>query len=616
MPARRRTLAWMALLPPAWGPGIARVLQIDPLATQAVQASGLLAGAALLLTAFVVTHRLLGRRDGGRPASAAACARVLGFWVAVFAVARWAADHHDPRVPYIEAVSVLVCTLAVGWGACVGVFLTVHPLGRGLAAQVHDRPPGLRAVFVVTASVLSLLASAGLGVAISARGAGEVDRARLAELEAIADTLAAAAPRIGGQAALATLQGELYIDGALMPAERPPAVFGAADAVVEVDGRWLLLFGEARFHLVQRDLGGQRLWLWQTAGVGPPVRAPDDASPLLLLALLMLGAPIGAGLIGGDVLGQLAPISAALERMGHQASAETAGDDPGEVPHGSNDEVGDLAKVVNDTIRRFGAQNQRLAAELGAAAGSDRTRTGFLHTASYELRTPLTTITGYCHLLRQTDLSIAQQEDVRVIADASAQLLAHVDEILDLSRIEAGEEAPLQIRAVDLGGVAREEMAGHTDRTAPGVQSRLTIADGLRPVAADPARIRQVVANLVGNALKFTESGWVELRVADVGDRLGDRPAIRLSVEDTGPGIPADELDAIFVEFHRVAEQRGVAGTGLGLAIARRLVERHAGRLWAESTLGEGSVFHLLLPVADDADDPPAEAARHEDPTA
>ncbi len=598
MSARRRTLGWMLLLPVAWGPGIAWVLQIDPLATQAVHVSGLLSGTAMLLAAVMVVRRQLGRReDGGRPASAAAAARILAFWIAVFGVARWVADHHDPRVPYIEAVSVLVCTLAIGWAACIGVFLTVHPLGRGLAAQAHDRPPGLRAMFVVTASVLGLLASAGLGVGISARSAGEVDRARLAELDAVADLLATAVPRIGGQAALATLQGELYLDGSVMPADQAPAVFGAADAVVEVDGRWLLLFGEARFHLVQRDLGEQRLWLWQTAGVGPPVRAPDDASPLLLLALLMLGAPIGAGLIGGDVLGQLAPITDALERMGREAAS--AGDDPGEVPHGSNDEVGDLAEVVNDTIRRFGAQNRRLAAELGAAAGSDRTRTGFMHTASYELRTPLTTITGYCHLLRQTDLSTAQREDVRVIADASAQLLAHVDEILDLSRIEAGEEAPLQLAAVDLGSIARQEMSGHTDRTAPGVHSRLVIADGLPPVRADGPRIRQVVANLVGNALKFTDSGWVELRVHDADDRLGDRRALRLSVIDTGPGIPADELEAIFVEFHRVAEQRGVAGTGLGLAIARRLVERHGGRLWAESTLGEGSAFHLVLPVAD-----------------
>ncbi len=608
MPARRRTLAWMLPLPAAWGPGVAHVLQIDPLARGAVQASGAWAGLALLLIAVIVAQRTLGRQAGdeGRPASAARCARRLAFWVAVFGVARWVADHHDPRVPYIEAVSVLVSTLALGWTACMGVFLTVHPLGRGLAAQAHDRPPGLRAAYMAGAGVLGLLASAGLGVAMSARSAGEVDRARLAELEAIADLLAEAVPRIGAPAALDTLRGELYIDGAVMPADRPPAVFAAADAVVEEGGRWLLLFGEARFHLVQRAVGGERLWLWQTAGIGPPVRAPDDASPLLILALLMLGAPIGAGLIGHDAVAQLRPIDEALGRMGRQAADEAADGGAGEVPHGSNDEFGDLAAVVNGTVRRFTAQNQRLAAELGAAAGSDRTRTGFLHTASYELRTPLTTITGYCHLLRQTDLSHAQREDVRVIADASAQLLAHVDEILDLSRIEAGEESPLQLAPVDLGAVAREEMAGHTDRTAPGVQSRLEITDGLPPVRADRARVKQVVANLVGNALKFTETGWVELRVAPTTETLRGGPAVHLSVQDTGPGIPAVELEAIFVEFHRVAEQRAVAGTGLGLAIARRLVERHGGRLWAESIPGEGSTFHLLLPVHGPPDTPDA----------
>jgi signal transduction histidine kinase len=101
--------------------------------------------------------------------------------------------------------------------------------------------------------------------------------------------------------------------------------------------------------------------------------------------------------------------------------------------------------------------------------------------------------------------------------------------------------------------------------------------------------------NLVSNALKFTTHGFVDVTLTP--DTMVDgRPAIHLQVRDTGPGIAESELDAIFEEFYRVADRRAVAGTGLGLAIARRLVERHGGRIWAESVLGQGSVFHLLLP--------------------
>lgn len=594
MSPRRRPLVWMAALPPLWGPGLALALGLDPLARRAVITSGLLAGLALLLVSIVVVRRCL---PTVRPATTAACARTLALWVTAFGIVRWIADHHDPRVPYIEAVSVLASTLAVGWAACVAMFLAVHPLGRGLAADAGDRPPGLRTLYVAGASALGVLAAALLGVALSTRAAGEVDRARLAELDALADLVAATVPHTGARPALRLLEGELYLDGAVLPAETAPAIFAAADAVAADGDRWLLLFGAARFHLVQREIdgGAERLWLWQTAGVGPPVRAPDDAPALLMLALLMLGAPIGAGLIGHDAVSQLRPISEALRRIGRQASAADPVVDIGEVPQASNDEIGDLAAVVNATVRRFSAQNRRLAAELGAAAGSDRTRTGFLHTASYELRTPLTTITGYCHLLQQTDLLEAQREDVRVIAEASAQLLAHVDEILDLSRIESGEESPLALSTVDLGELAAEELAAHTDRTAPDVMTRLVVDPATPPVRGDRARLRQIVANLVGNALKFTEEGVVEVRVRP--DTLPDgAPAARLEVADTGPGIPAAELEAIFVEFHRVADQRAVAGTGLGLAIARRLAERHGGRLWAESP-GQGSTFHLQLPV-------------------
>ncbi|MCB9543358.1 MAG: HAMP domain-containing histidine kinase [Myxococcales bacterium] len=590
-PPTRRALGWILPLPLLWGPGLAALLAVDPFAARALTRSGLTAGLLAIAGAILLVRRCL--RPGLRPGFGAACARDLGLLVTALALARWAADHLDPRVPFIEAFSVLLATLALGWSACLAAFLTIQPLARRAPAAPGERLPALTTLYTAGAAALGLLTAALLGVALSARAAGGVDRARLAELHLIADLLAAAATHGDPAAALTTLHGELYLDAAILPGDAPPPWLRFADEALAAPDHHLLRFDSARFHLVRRPLPRDTLWIWQTAGVGPPVRAPDDAGAILILGILMLGAPLGAWLIGRDLAGQLRPLTDALDRMGHAADHPTAPLDPGDVPQASSDEIGDLAAVVDDTVRRFAAHNRHLAAELSVAAGSDRTRTGFLHTASYELRTPLTTITGYCHLLQQTPLNDAQREDIRVIADASAQLLDHVDEILDLSRIEAGEEVPLARAPVDLAALAAEELAAHAD-ISPDVTTGVA-AEPAPPVAADRARIRQVIANLLDNALKFTTAGYIEIRVRP--EPFRGAPAVHLEVADTGPGIPPDELEAIFVEFHRVAAQRGVAGTGLGLAIARRLVERHGGRLWAESVLGEGSTFHLVLPV-------------------
>jgi len=590
-PPARRAIGWILPLPLLWGPGLAALLAVDPFAARALTRSGLTAGLLAVAGALLLVRRCL--RAGLRPGFAAACARDLGLLVTALALARWAADHLDPRVPFIEAFSVLLATLALGWSACLAAFLTIQPLARRAPVAPGERLPALTTLYTAGAAALGLLTAALLGVALSARAAGGVDRARLAELHLIADLLAAAATHGDPAAALATLHGELYLDAAILPGDAPPPWLRFADEALAAPDHHLLRFDSARFHLVRRPLPRDTLWIWQTAGVGPPIRAPDDAGAILILGLLMLGAPLGAWLIARDVADQLRPLSDALDRMGDAAPAE-----PGAVPQASNDEVGDLAALVDDTVRRFTAHNRRLAAELAAAAGSDRTRTGFLHTASYELRTPLTTITGYCHLLQGTPLNDAQREDIRVIADASTQLLDHVDEILDLSRIEAGEEVPLQRAPLDLTALARDELQSR----APAAAITTSVAAEPIPlIHADRARIRQIIANLLDNALKFTTAGYVEVRLRP--DTLAGAPAVHLEVADTGPGIPHGELEAIFVEFHRVAAQRGVAGTGLGLAIARRLVERHGGRLWAESTLGEGSTFHLVLPV-----DPPGDA--------
>ena len=146
--------------------------------------------------------------------------------------------------------------------------------------------------------------------------------------------------------------------------------------------------------------------------------------------------------------------------------------------------------------------------------------------------------------------------------------------------------------------LATEVLTALSDRTHPNVSAEIATADNVRAVHADRKRIRQVLENLIDNALKFTTEGFVRVTVINSTFEDG-RSAVNIQVWDSGPGIPEAEQEAVFAEFYRVNEQRAVPGTGLGLAIASRLVERHGGRLWLESIVGEGSAFHLLLPTGE-----------------
>jgi signal transduction histidine kinase len=299
----------------------------------------------------------------------------------------------------------------------------------------------------------------------------------------------------------------------------------------------------------------------------------------------VLVAPIAAGVVGREVAADLRALTTTLQR------AAEAGTTVAAVPVRGNDDIGDLAATLNATLRAREAENARLAAELEGAAATDRARSRFLAGASHELRTPLNAITGYCHLLQSEVLDDAQREDVTLIEAAGLQLLAHVDEILDLSRIEAGKDAPLERRPTDLVALAQQVCQARAPDAGHGVTLGCQAAPDVPVLAVDPLRIRQTLENLVGNALKFTRRGHVQVTVARAPDG-----GVHIQVIDTGPGIPPDELETIFGEFHRVESQRQVAGTGLGLAIARRFVAQHEGRLYAESVLGQGSVFHLHLP--------------------
>ncbi|HEY3109038.1 MAG TPA: HAMP domain-containing sensor histidine kinase [Chloroflexota bacterium] len=272
---------------------------------------------------------------------------------------------------------------------------------------------------------------------------------------------------------------------------------------------------------------------------------------------------------------------------------------------GLNDELLALNDDLARAIRQREAteeENARLAHEAARAAALEELshlKSRFISVASHELRTPLTAVVGYADLvLADTDKDDPRYAMLATTQRCARQLAGLVDNLLDASRIEAGQLS-VQPTTVDLEAavaavleVVRGSATKHTLVAAVG--------SGARWVCADPDRLRQILMNLVGNAVKYSPAGGQVL----VAARPSPDGSIELSVSDQGLGIPADEVDRIFDPYQRVnsTATRRIKGTGLGLYIVRHLVELHGGTIRVESAVGRGSTFSVALPSAPSPD--------------
>jgi signal transduction histidine kinase len=328
----------------------------------------------------------------------------------------------------------------------------------------------------------------------------------------------------------------------------------------------------------------------------PAPSTPTEARGLLravaMLTVLLVGA---AGFVGyvfaKDVRDDVKFVRYRIAAM----AAPDAGPAGAAIPVRALDQVGILTSAFNLLVDRFTAAERSYHQDLTFASALDGERSAFLAALSHELRTPLNGILGFADvLLSEVDgpLDAATREDVGVIRTSASHLRSLIDDILELSALESGG-LRLTREAVDVYAIA-EEVVREQGPIAASKHLQLEL-EGLRGAIADadPRRLRQVLGNIVGNAVKFTTHGGVRVIVEDHGG--GE---VVVHTIDTGPGIAPAARAAIFEEYGQTGDAATRRkGTGLGLAIARRLVTMHGGQIELRSAVGQGSRFTFKLPA-------------------
>ena len=340
------------------------------------------------------------------------------------------------------------------------------------------------------------------------------------------------------------------------------------------------------------------------------VRSVSEGLAALLPRFISMGGAlffVAAGLalfVGRGLASQLARPVARLSEAMHEVAG--GGDFTRRVERRSDDELGRLTDSFNDLLAQLHKNDLELRAAMmdlvearDAAEAANVLKSHFLANMSHEIRTPLNGVLTMAQIMAAAgDLAPEQRERLEVIRQSGETLLTVLNDILDLSKIEAGRmeledvefdtaELAKRLEAIHGPAAAKKGLAFSVNMTAK--------AGGLR--RGDPARLQQILNNLVSNAVKFTSAG--EVRVVVDGEGEDGGAGLRITVTDTGIGVPTDKLEQLFQKFSQVdsSTTRRFGGTGLGLAICRELAQIMGGSVWAESIEGVGSTFFVIMPA-------------------
>ncbi|HEY1954068.1 MAG TPA: HAMP domain-containing sensor histidine kinase [Polyangiaceae bacterium] len=458
-------------------------------------------------------------------------------------------------VPLVPLAPIVVIVVATAVAAAIGL------LGIAHLSRASDDDAAARAHLLVET----------LGARLSLVPAGD----RLAAVQL-------AARRTGAEVLVADTQGRPELDATL----GPPAPDALVAFAKNREGETTTRMGAVRF--ATRAVGDSELYVF--VRVPPAEGVPGLLSALLALTTLLVSvAAIVAFAVARDAEKDVVYVARRVLAMA-KVRSEPAGEP---VALRSMDEVGVLTGAFNALVARFAAAESDYHRNLRRTTAADRDRAQFLAAVSHELRTPLNAVLGFADVLMKGvdgPLTEEQAEEVQQIRDSGSHLNDLIEDILDLSAIESGQ-LKLHPANIDLRAIA-QDVVRELSVLAAKSQLVLRLENGPEvSVWADKRRVRQIVSNVVGNAVKFTQVGEVVVRVTAHG-AYGE-----VSVRDTGPGIRESERQIVFEEYRQAhSERTRHRGTGLGLAIARRLAAMQGGAIELESEVGHGSTFTLRLP--------------------
>ncbi len=294
-------------------------------------------------------------------------------------------------------------------------------------------------------------------------------------------------------------------------------------------------------------------------------------------------------------------LSSPIAKLTDAANQFSLGNLRQRTPVTSGNEIGQLAQSFNSMATQVELRILETQAALERAERADyadKVKSAFLASMSHELRTPLNAVINFTHFVADGDTGPVNEEQVELLSEvikSATHLLNLINDVLDMSKIEAGALVLFVEEDVDVTSLLKSVMS--TARSLI-VGKKITLETDIAPdlprIRADRQRVLQVLTNIVSNACKFTAAGVIKISAKSVGGE------VIMSVSDTGSGIDAEDQKLVFLPFRQTkAGLRQGGGTGLGMPIAKSLVDSHNGRIWLESTLGEGSTFHVTLPVKD-----------------